>query len=115
MLWHWRRNRVGIVGSGLAGEKIGGSAAKLPAIADFKFLEEQGDVKLDGAFGDLESRGDFFVSEALKNGAKNLFLTMAELNGRNAETAILDDFFGACAEALQEIFVRADGDDEIAG
>lgn len=109
------RHRVAAVTSSLSGEEVGGFASQVPAIGDFEFLQQQGNVKLDGAFGDLEARGDFLVGEALKDGAEDLFLTMTELNRRDDEAAILNDFSGARTEGFEEVFAGANGDDEVVG
>lgn len=70
-------------------------------------------MKFDGAFGDLEAGGDFLIGEALEDGAEDFLLAMAELNGRDDEAAILNDFFGARTEGFEEVFAGPNGDDEV--
>lgn len=98
MLWSGRGYRVVIAGGSLGREEVGGFASQFPAIGDFEFLQQQRNVKFDGAFGDLEARGDFFIGEALENGAEDFLLAMAELNRRCDEAAVLNNFSGARAE-----------------
>ena len=48
------------------------------AAADGEFGEHVGNVKFDGALGNVEARGDFLVGKIFEQGVENLQLAAAE-------------------------------------
>jgi len=64
-------------GAALEGEKN-----EVGAAADTEFIEQVGDVKLNGALGDVELAGDFLVGKILEERIKNFLLATAEIGDR---------------------------------
>jgi len=73
------RTTVSGVGSHAALE---GQEDEVGAAADAKFVKEVGNVKLDGALGDIELAGDFLVREILEERIENFLLAAAEIGDR---------------------------------
>ena len=62
-------------GAALEGEKN-----EVGAAADTEFIEQVGDVKLNGALGDVELAGDFLVGKILEERIENFLFTAAEIS-----------------------------------
>src|SRR5580692_2472694 len=56
-----------------------GEKNQVGTAADSEFAEEIGDVKLYGAFGDVEFAGDFFVGKIFEERIQDLLLATAEI------------------------------------
>ena len=68
----------------LEGQGLGGAAANA------KFIEQVGNVKLDGAFGNVELAGDFLVGEILEKRIENFLFAATKIgDGFRLETPTL--------------------------
>lgn len=108
------RNSVFRTGGESSRQKVIGLAHERKPVFDAEFVKKQGDMKFDGAFGDIQFGRDFLVCEALKNGAENFLLTMAEMDGRSIQQTSANDFSGARAQRFDQLLICADHDHEVA-
>src|SRR5215475_14228519 len=80
------------LGSGAALE---GQEDEIGAAADTEFVEQVGDVKLDGALGDIEFAGNFLVREIFEERIEDFLLAAAEIgDGICFQAAVLIGKYG---------------------
>jgi hypothetical protein len=85
------------------------------AISDFELSEQGGNVKLYGAFREIEPRADFFVGEVVFDPAEHFLLTATERDGREIVTARLDEFYGTTRQSVEKILVGGNHHTEVLG
>jgi hypothetical protein len=71
------------------------------AISDFEFVEQGRNVKLYGAFRQIEPRANLFVGEVAFDPAEHFLLTATERDGREIFTARLDEFYGTTRQRVE--------------
>lgn len=55
-----------------------GFANELHAATHLEFCQQRGNVEFNGAFREVEIRGNFFVGETIRNASKNFFFAASE-------------------------------------